>query len=271
MNVDVTGFKSGERTFSESNWIQATDDIYMLLSYVHTNYQSGTLTAIFNPETSGNYKFMIMSGDKTTQPDSGSYALNTSSSNNNTNISVGNIQVPKIAKVGNVTETDYIVAFSNYDTLDGLDYKVCKVGSDKAVIRKHITMASETMHLGASCVYTMQVRGYRVVNGQKVYSKWSAKKYIVSVPVVKKEKTKKTIKSNGVNVQWKPVKGATKYVVTFSKDGKHFKKLCETKKTNYKYTKRLSSKQYFRIVAVYTHSGKTVKSTPYQLEVNIYR
>lgn len=63
------------------------------------------------------------------------------------------------------------------------------------------------------------------------------------------------------------VNGATKYIVSFSKDGKHFKKLCETKKTNYKYKKKIATKQYFRITAVKKVAGKTVKSTPYDLMV----
>lgn len=271
MNVNVTGFKSGERTFTENNWVKATVDKDMLLSYVNTNYKAGTLKATFKPETSGNYIFMIMYGDKTTHPESpdkGCYALNTNNSDTNTNIYV---QVPKIAKVGNITEKDFVVQFANYATLDGLDYKICKAGSNKIVKRNQTTLAMDTIHLGASCVYTMQVRGYRFVDGQKVYSKWSAKRYIVAVPLVKKEQTKKTIKANSVNVQWNKVQGATKYIVAFSKDGKHFKKICETKKTNYKYHKRLASKQYFRITAVKKVLGKTIKSTPYDLMVYYYK
>lgn len=269
MNVNVSGFKSGEKTFTDKNWVKATDDIYMLLSYVNINYQTGNLTANFTPETSGNYRFMIMYGDRTTKPDSsdvGCYPLNTDDINN----SVINVQVPKIAKVGNITAKDFVVTFSNYATLDGLDYKVCKAGSDKSVVKKQTTMAADTIHLNASCVYTIQVRGYRFVDNKKVYSKWSAKKYIVAVPVVKKEQTKKTIKANSVNVQWNKVKGATNYIVAFSKDGKHFKKLCETKKTNYKYNKKIATKQYFRITAVKKVAGKTVKSTPYDLMVYRY-
>lgn len=267
MQENLTGLKSGKGAYSSDKWYySAKDGFYMLMTYANTNYKEGNLKVVFTPSQSGTYMFSCFVGDSTTSSKS-DYCYNLV----NTTQSNVKVATPKVSKIEALSETTYLAYVTNVATLDGIEYKVCKKGSNKAY--KSGTSVLPTLNLNnlkASSVYSLQVRGYNYVDGKKVYGKWSAKKYFVSVPVLKKSQTQKTITTKGVNLQWKKVTGATKYIVSYSKDGKKFTKLGETKKTSFKVNKKMQFMQYFRITAVTKVSGKTVKSVPYNVTVTLY-
>ena len=253
MKENLTGLKSGKGTYSADKWYySAKDNFYMLMTYANTNYKAGNLKVVFTPSQSGTYMFSCFVGDNTSSSES-DYCYNLI----NTTQPTIKVATPKVSKIEALSETNYLAYVTNVATLEGLEYTS--------------TMSMLNLNkLKASSVYSIQVRGYNYLNGKKVYSNWSKKKYFVSVPVLKKSQTKKTVTANGVNLQWKKVTGATKYIISYSKDGKKFTKLGETKKTNFKVNKNMLTLQYFRIIAVTKVNGKTVKSIPYNVTVSFY-
>lgn len=267
MKENLTGLKSGKGTYSADKWYySAKDNFYMLMTYANTNYKAGNLKVVFTPSQSGTYMFSCFVGDNTSSSES-DYCYNLI----NTTQPTIKVATPKVSKIEALSETNYLAYVTNVATLEGLEYKVCKKGSSKAYKSGTSTMSMLNLNkLKASSVYSIQVRGYNYLNGKKVYSNWSKKKYFVSVPVLKKSQTKKTVTANGVNLQWKKVTGATNYIISYSKDGKKFTKLGETKKTNFKVNKNMLTLQYFRIIAVTKVNGKTVKSIPYNVTVSFY-
>lgn len=128
-------------------------------------------------------------------------------------------------------------------------------------------------------IYTVKVRPYVYINGsQKLYGDFSNVLYAVPQPKITSKN--KDVKLNSVNLKWKKVNGASKYVIyVSSKKNSGYKKVATVKssKKSYKITKfkgkKLNTKstKYIKIVTYAKFGKKTVKSqsTP-QLSARTY-
>ena len=81
--------------------------------------------------------------------------------------------------------------------------------------------------------YYIQVRIFAYNGNNKIYSDWSAKKYFISAPDVKADKSNRKTKDR-IEVKWSKVNGATNYTVYVrkSKSSKWYK-VGSTKKTKF--------------------------------------
>lgn len=108
-------------------------------------------------------------------------------------------------------------------------------------------------------IYTVQVRAYNTINGQKYYGEWSDKGYFFTQPRIK------TLKKSGkkITVKWGKVDGATGYDIYISTKPKTgYKKVKSVKANKTSYTikkigkKKLSSKKkYYVYVATVKKVG----------------
>ena len=119
-------------------------------------------------------------------------------------------------------------------------------------------------------IYSVKVRAYETINGgtEKLYGQVSKTFYAVPQPYITSKDS--DIKQKSINVKWKKVTGATKYVVYVSnKKNSGYKKAATVKasKKSYKITKyngktlNLLNKYHYVKVVTYAKFGKkTVKS-----------
>ena len=122
-------------------------------------------------------------------------------------------------------------------------------------------------NIKANNVYYAQVRTYTYdSNYNKVYSKWSAKKYFVAQPTINTKKSK--ITSNSIKLKWNKIQGAKNYTIYMKKtSSKKWKKVKTTTKTTYT-IKKFSGKKLnttknrydIRVIASAKVGKKTYKS-----------
>ena len=119
-------------------------------------------------------------------------------------------------------------------------------------------------NLKAGTTYRFAVKAYKTVSGTTFYSNYSNILTTITKPIAPAIKV--TAGTKQATVKWKAVKGATSYVVYrgTDEDGS-FKKIGTTEKTVFK-AKKLKSDEfyYFKVVAIATVSGTTVKSAASQ-------
>lgn len=117
-------------------------------------------------------------------------------------------------------------------------------------------------------IYSVKVRPYVYINGnQKLYGDFSDVLYAVPQPKITSKSS--DVKLNSVNLKWKKVSGASKYVIyVSSKKNSGYKKVATVKssKKSYKITKfkgkkiNTKSTKYIKIVTYAKFGKKTVKS-----------
>lgn len=151
---------------------------------------------------------------------------------------------------------------------------------------KQVDSVDTTLYCSASFyntntqnIYTVKVRPYVYINGsQKLYGDFSNVLYAVPQPKITSKNS--DVKVNSVNLKWKKVSGATKYIIyVSSKKNSGYKKVATVKssKKSYKITKfkgktiNTKSTKYIKIVTYAKFGKKTKKSqsTP-QLSARTY-
>lgn len=149
-----------------------------------------------------------------------------------------------------------------------IEYKI--MNNSSKTVKSGTTSFTSTViyNMKVNTVYSVQIRGCKTDRqGNKKYSAWSAKKYVVPQPNV--TSTKRDVKVHYINIKWKKVSGAQKYEVSARVKGtKKFKKVATVKGTKYVLKKlngktiNTKNKTYeFRVVTIAQKNGKTVKST----------
>lgn len=132
---------------------------------------------------------------------------------------------------------------------------------------KHTTARSYVgKNLKTGKTYAYKVRAYRLVNGQKVYGSYSAKKSIRPVP--SKPALKVKAGKRKAAAKWSKVSGADKYVLyrSTSKNGKYIKASI-TVKNKYTDTGLKKGKRYYYKVRAYkVVDGKKVYGKTSQLK-----
>lgn len=150
------------------------------------------------------------------------------------------------------------------DAVDGYEYYVYK-SNGKVKEKGTVTSNSLSVNdISNSMVYTVKVRAYKTINGEKVYGAWSKKAYFFTQPRV----TKAKVSSKKLTVKWGKVNGATGYDVYVStKETSGYKKVKSVGKNTRSVTikkfkgKKISSKKTYY---VYVVTKKKVGSTTYK-------
>ena len=115
--------------------------------------------------------------------------------------------------------------------------------------------------------YRVRVRAYIKIGTKKIYSPWTAYKYLCqdTADVVKLKTT--TGKKKKIRISWMRIKGAKKYIVYMAKNNDGgYKKIKTTKKRTLvlkKFKKKKlqrGAEYYFKVIAVGKFEKKTVKS-----------
>lgn len=182
------------------------------------------------------------------------------------------VAVPKVDKATIQKSTLYANA-SGYDGYTkNLEWRVLDVKNGNKVVKTDTSYSSATtMYSMARKIYAVQCRAVAYdANYNKVYSNWSAKKYVVSQP---KTTTKKSnIKYHSVKISFKKIKGASSYTIYMRKHKtKKWTKVKTIKKNSMTLTKfkgntmNLESPSYD--VCIVTNAkvgGKKIKSSKYE-------
>lgn len=149
-----------------------------------------------------------------------------------------------LGKVKNVKQTkwwyfvlQFQVEWDDQTAADGYQYRVV---NSKGKSKAKGTTTSRYLYVEDivnTQVYTVQVRAYKDIDGERVYSAWSNKCYCFTQPRITKAKVAK----NKLTVNWAKVNGATGYDVYVStKPEKGYKKV----KTVGKDTKSITIKKF---------------------------
>ena len=181
---------------------------------------------------------------------------------------------PKLGKVVPYSSTGYYfkTSITNWeDKAEGAEYQFCRKDGtvvDDGECYRGDSIISST--LDKHQVYYVRARFYVYDdNYNKVFSAWGQQRYFISSPELDPERSKQTLRKNSVVIKWNKVVGAKKYeIYCSSRPNSGYKKVGTTTKTSFKVTKlngkkiNLSDMKYFKVRAVTTISGKTVKSEP---------
>lgn len=151
---------------------------------------------------------------------------------------------------------------------DGVDYRVYNGRTGKMVCEVRGTGKScDTPDLITRDLYYVKARAYKCFDDGEVYGEWSDKVYFLCEPSFDLAAMKGPAKKHSITLKWTKVKSAKKYEVYCSYyDDDNYKKVATTKKTSIKITKYknkpidLSKKMCFKVKAVTTKGGKTIKS-----------
>lgn len=102
---------------------------------------------------------------------------------------------------------------------DGYEYHIYKKKTGQLVKTETSTLNTTTLYgLGRKAVYYVQARCYTYDSlGDKIYSKWSSKKYFVPQPKIRKGASK--LRKSSITLKWAKVTGATKYTIYMRKRG----------------------------------------------------
>lgn len=152
---------------------------------------------------------------------------------------------------------------------DGFEFRILK--KNGSVYKTYSTSSSSHIFYSvkANQCYAAQIRAYKYdASGKKVYSNWSAKKYVMSQPKISTKKSKFAKNGKQISLKWNKISGASKYYVYAKKTtSKKWVKVATTKKTSYKFKKikkkKINTHKYnynIRVVAVGKAGGKTIKS-----------
>ncbi len=109
----------------------------------------------------------------------------------------------------------------SWNKVDATGYEVYMGKKKVATIKKAKTVTYNKKKLKTNTKYTFKVRAYKTVKGKKIYGAWSEVVTTMTTPV--KPKVSLSIKEyNEMNIKIAKVKGASKYVVEKSLDGKTY-------------------------------------------------
>ena len=118
-----------------------------------------------------------------------------------------------------------------WDKQDACKYEWIAYHGDKEVAKNEYEISSNSgsFKIDNNKLYTVQVRGFVEINGQRVYGDWSDKAYLFTQPMV----TKNGVKVNGkgqMTVKWDKINGVDSYEVFVStKETKGYKKVAKVK------------------------------------------
>lgn len=182
--------------------------------------------------------------------------------------------VPKLGKVVPYSSTGYYfkTSITNWeDKAEGAQYQFCR--KDGTVVDDGECYSGDSIissTLDKQQVYYVRARFYAYDdNYNKVFSSWGQKRYFISSPELDPEGSEQTLRKNSVVIKWGKVIGAKKYEIYCSaRPNSGYKKVGTTTKTSFKVTRlngkkiNFSDMKYFKVRAVTTISGKTVKSEP---------
>lgn len=173
-------------------------------------------------------------------------------------------------------EIDETMLYANAAGCDGytkyLEWQVLDVKNGNKVVKTDTSYSTDVkMYSMARKIYAVQCRAVAYdANYNKVYSNWSAKKYVVSQP--KRTTKKSNIKYHSVKVTFKKIKGASSYTVYMRKHNtKKWTKVKTIKGNTITLTKfkgktmNLESPSYD--VCIVTNAkvgGKKIKSSKYE-------
>jgi len=126
----------------------------------------------------------------------------------------------------------------------------------------YIKTTTSTGFTDTSCAtgttYYYKVRAYNTVNGENIFSGYSAVVSAKAVPAVPASFTAAKASSTSVKTSWKAVSGASGYEVWMATSSSGtYSKLTSTTKTTYTKTSLIKNKTYYFKVRVY----KTVNGT----------
>lgn len=171
----------------------------------------------------------------TSQPGGSSGIAPGLASSSGSNTSVGTPSVSSVKMVG-----ANVGVSLNRVICDGYEYGIYNSKSG-ALVKSGSSLSNSTSFYGLSRknVYYVRARAYVYAsNGNKVYSKWSSKKYFVPQPKISKKGSK--LKQNRIILKWTKVSGASKYTIYIRKrGGKKWSKVktVSGKKSSYTITK----------------------------------
>lgn len=164
------------------------------------------------------------------------------------------------------------VIWNTQSTADGYE-AVLKNKSGKKIQTKTVQGTNKVYFSKAttSNCYTVQVRSFKTIGGQKLFGSWSDKFY--AVPQPRNTSKKSGIKKHSITIKWNKVKGASSYSIYVSKSsGSAGKKVATVKgsKSSYTLTKykgkginTLNNYYYVTIVTNTKMGGKVRKSKKY--------
>lgn len=117
---------------------------------------------------------------------------------------------------------------------DGYEYRICNMKGKKVKSGSTSLTYAKYLIVPRKSVLYAQVRTYKYVSGNKVYSDWSAKKYFAPQPKVNASKSGVSSSGKTVKLTWAKVKGAKKYTIYGRvKGSKKWSKVASTKKASY--------------------------------------
>ena len=109
----------------------------------------------------------------------------------------------------------------SWDKVSTTGYEVYMNGKRVSTITKNETLTYKKKKLKANTTYKFKVRAYKTVSGKKVYGPWSSEIKTKTAPA--KPSVKVTIKDyNALKIKMGSSKGATKYILQESLDGKNY-------------------------------------------------
>lgn len=155
------------------------------------------------------------------------------------------------------------VSWNRQDSVDGYEYKIAKSNGKKVAsktINGSYTNYFSQNKVSNSMVYTVRVRAFSTICGQKKYGAWSDKCYCFTQPQLKTAK----VSNNRLTVKWNKVSGATGYEIYVSqKPTKGYKKVKTVGKkvtsatiAKFKGKKFSSKKTYYVYVKTIKKVGK---------------
>lgn len=127
------------------------------------------------------------------------------------------VGTPSVSKVKMVGANVGVVL--NRVACDGYEYGIYKQKSG-TLVKSESSISNSTSFYGLSrkTVYYVRARAYVYAsNGNKIYSRWSSKKYFVPQPKISKKSSK--LKQNRIILKWTKVSGANKYTIYIRKRG----------------------------------------------------
>lgn len=144
------------------------------------------------------------------------------------------VVAPKVPVIAAAMVVDEVGVAVEQQVCDGVEIQVVNKATNKVVATQESNKVITSISgIPRKAVYYVQVRAYSFdATGQKLYSDWSEKAYIVAQPSI--SKNKKNIKKKAIVCKWNKIAGANSYTVYARKRGaSKWVKVKTTSKTSY--------------------------------------